>query len=1062
VAEFGCLYTPAKRRGPVPGKAAARKMAVERDQVPAAATGLQKTSDAVNNSDESSVTLNRLDSFSIDSHSDVLALKSNVPVSLRSWIAKALHLIVDTNGKRAPSQVYLQLALKIAKSLAEQILHAEELYDQCGTSDELHFLSLSAGQDWAKYVTVQLDSSLGPFSDEFNAELESLLECSERGVPAGREELQQFTTESGEKGEVKHKTANFKESDAGSSGAESLVDQIAMELAGNCLDIISARIQCCEGKCISQGDSSTANQSSQRIYYLGLVFYELFSGKIPPENLKHLALCENAFDSLSTLALVDQNDQDPSPSVCNKRHEGSALSSGDNKLCELSCEYLRLAGIPSFICDMIFNMLDSVYGDFSGKEAYMNMTDVAIDLQLMIDRPSKFLRGLDSQLPMSGLPIHEVEIPREEEFEAIKSCYKRSIARSGEFGIIQGESGTGKSWLAYRFGKFVISGGGLFLTGKFDQMRQDHAEPFSALASAFDQYCELLLDLRKKDSVTFKPIVDNLNATLGPDVSPLLKMIPRLKTILGERVGLEYDDSAADANWGNSFSRLKYLISQFIKVISTNSCVSMVLLLDDLQWIDEASLSILRTILRQKHEKFFFLGCCRDDEMANDHSFWKMMDDIEAEGVNATQVKLSCMNEETLKTVVSDLLCVSPRLVKSLSSVVFNRTKGNVLFCFQLMLLLYRNGVLCIDLCCQRWKWDDDKIVSMKLPDNIAICLANDIKKKSSNVQFALNTLAMFGAYAKLSHLEVLEFHFDMKLLEPLKEAEGLVTNLNGSFHFCHDCIQEVSLNLIEEQYRRIKHSAYGKCLAKRALEANDNGMLFTAADQINLGGPSSIIDHSDYIEMANYNLEAGKQSMIMAEFSSALSYFMNGIAFLRDGHWQDHYSFSLEIFNLASKSSVAATKMSYLKVLSECVLNNARAFEDTIEIQFINMTVLSTSSPADSLDLGLSIVSKLGEETPLSRVTEEALDLKQIQKIIEEVGDPEEYFLNYKIMNDTKKLTVMRFLSRIQAIAYQVKPQINPLVILQMLQITITFGELFLVNLFCRLWHIPSQKIGQ
>ena len=111
----------------------------------------------------------------------------------------------------------------------------------------------------------------------------------------------------------------------------------------------------------------------------------------------------------------------------------------------------------------------------------------------------------------------------------------------------------------------------------------------------------------------------------------------------------------------------------------------MVLLLDDLQWIDEASLSILRTILRQKHEKFFFLGCYRDDEMANDHSFWKMMDDIEAEGVNATQVKLSCMNEETLKTVVSDLLCVSPRLVKSLSSVVFNRTKGNVLFFVQLM-----------------------------------------------------------------------------------------------------------------------------------------------------------------------------------------------------------------------------------------------------------------------------------------------------------------------------------------------------------------------------------------
>ena len=64
------------------------------------------------------------------------------------------------------------------------------------------------------------------------------------------------------------------------------------------------------------------------------------------------------------------------------------------------------------------------------------------------------------KLSVSGLPINDVDIPREEEFKAIKSCYNRSISGSSEIAIIRGESGTGKSWLAYRLGQFVISSGG--------------------------------------------------------------------------------------------------------------------------------------------------------------------------------------------------------------------------------------------------------------------------------------------------------------------------------------------------------------------------------------------------------------------------------------------------------------------------------------------------------------------------------------------------------------------------------------------------------------------------
>eukprot|EP00956_Cyclotella_meneghiniana_P008867 scaffold12139_cov60-Cyclotella_meneghiniana.AAC.3 len=1058
-AELNCVYAPAKQRGPIPGKAAARKLGVELNRVSTSSSAGEEYS------------LNRLDSFSIDDHptdtesqtDDILTGEPSTAagggesfnktiLSLRSWMDKTLHLIAgninkDDGNRRVAitSDAYLQSALKIASCLARQIIQAQDSHaendDAMSVNDSLLLLpqTNSNDQDWTTYVTVQL-GSLNEDNNELvslpeNEALESFLRSSEEDAEYNAPYRQHDETDvangcndQGNKiteieGDVKDHSTAFAGDDVEDHATASKAKQSCnidrldnvrwMHDDVNYLSIETATIQCHGGKQIN-GNADIGKDRLRRIHNLGLVFYELFTGgELPPESIPDLSSCENAFDSLSTLSLVKENNEDPTPNVMNKRHQGPSLSVRGIGLCESSCEYLKVAGVTSPLCDLIFNMLDSVYGDLSGKESYTNMTDVAFDLQLMIDKPSKFLKRLDTdQLSKSGLPIDDLEIPREEEFNAIKSCYHRSVLGSSEIAIIKGESGTGKSSLAYRIGSYVIKEGGLFLTGKFDQiLHHDQAKPFSALAAAFDQYCELLLLLKESDCTAFQLIVESLKSALGQDedLHPLFKVIPKLRNILGESIelgdSLQYDISVKNKNWGNTFSRLQFLLSKFVSIISVSSVVSVVIFMDDLQWIDQSSLDILKTILRHKHTKFFFIGCCRNGEMASDHSFWKMMESINTVGVGATQVKLNRMNEKTLKSVVSELLCLSPRLVRPLASILFSRSKGNTLFFVQLMMLLHRNGMLFLDFGRQRWAWDEEKIVSMKLPDNIAICLTNDIGKLPSEVQLALNTLAMFGASAKVSYLKLLESQFQMKLLEPLKEAEGLVTNSNGSFHFCHDCIQEVALNLIEEQDRRSKHLAYGKCLVKKALDEKDNYMLFTAVDQINLGGPSAVTDYSDYFGMANYNLLAGKQSMNMAEFSSALSFFMNGIAYLRDGHWRDHYSLSLEIYEMGCRSADAATNMSCLDVLSERVLKEARSFEDTLEIQLIRMNMFANSMPTEALNLGLSIVSKLGEEIP--SITKEALDLKQVQAMIGNISG--EHFLNYGIMTDTKKLFVMR-----------------------------------------------------
>eukprot|EP00956_Cyclotella_meneghiniana_P019693 scaffold34064_cov121-Cyclotella_meneghiniana.AAC.9 len=900
--------------------------------------------------------------------------RPSTAVSMKYWIEQAVNSIGVVYGiSAATSSAYLEASLKIARSLVDQVIQAEELYIKHGNSTKLESLPISAGQHWSTYVTVEL-SSAKSFEH------------------AGETRGQSFQDNKG--------TGD---------------DNSALAY----LRINSAEVQCPVGMHITK-DENVSNQPSRQIYYLGLVFYELFTGgEIPPADLFNLAMRENAFTSLSTLTLVNKKNQDQSSSSgMNKRHQSQ--SGGEIGLCESSCDFLKLMGITGPICQLIFNMLASVYGDLSGNETYITMADVASDLQLMIDKPSKFLQGLDmDKLSVSGLPISEFEIAREEEFETIKSCYNRCLLESCEVAMIKGESGTGKSWFAYRVGKHIISEGGLFLTGKFDKTNED--KPFLALASALDQYCDLLIVLKENDNARFKSIVDSLKAALGRDAHQLFNVIPKLEIILHDRSTRH--DYHVDQN-DHTFFRLQYLVSRFIEVMSTSSVVSVTLFMDDVQWIDDASLAIVKTILRQKPSKLFVLGCYRDDEMTNDSSFLKMLDNAENEGVHTTQIKLNSMSEDTMtNTVIPELLCLSPRL---------------------LMILLYRKGLLYLNFSRQQWDWNEDDIASMKLPDNIAKCLTNGINTLSLEVQLALNTLSAFGAFAKLLHLELLESQLNIEILDPLNEAtaEGLVTNSNGSFHFCHDRIQEASLNLVNEHDRRKNHLAYGKCLVKEALHASDNDMFFTAVEQINMAGPSAVTDHRDYFNLASYNMEAGKRAVSMADFRFALSRFENGIQFLRDGHWQDHYAFSLEIYELACKSGIpSGMDLRQLNTLSEQVLKNARSFEDTLEIQLVNIEVLKSTSPSKALELGLSVISQLGEEIP--NPSEGGIDPRNIQAVFENQGVPEEYFLDYKIMTDSKMLMVMRFLSRVEAIAFYTKPIINPLVILKMLQITLTHGEL-------------------
>ena len=184
----------------------------------------------------------------------------------------------------------------------------------------------------------------------------------------------------------------------------------------------------------------------QRIYNLGLVFYELFSGgERPPEfnalNLTaesmdkggvengeadigplpydligalDLSRSLNIFDDINDVGNLFQHSDDSHLSlhITEKNmmpRKKRANPSGSSMLNSISTEPLRKKGVPFSLCDLISNMLDIMNGDLSKDEAYRTMSDVRGDLQLMLDKPDRFLYDMDvEKLAVTATERHSV------------------------------------------------------------------------------------------------------------------------------------------------------------------------------------------------------------------------------------------------------------------------------------------------------------------------------------------------------------------------------------------------------------------------------------------------------------------------------------------------------------------------------------------------------------------------------------------------------------------------------------------------------------------------------
>ena len=133
--------------------------------------------------------------------------------------------------------------------------------------------------------------------------------------------------------------------------------------------------------------------------------------------------------------------------------------------------------------------------------------------------------------------------------------------------------------------------------------------------------------------------------------------------------------------------------------------------MDDIQWADSSALDLIHTILSDTMGScMFFVGTYRDNEVQVEHDIFDLMEKLEISNVPMTKVSLTGLDQEDLNTMISDALCLYPRLCESLSAIVFQKTKGSPFFVLEFMQSLQSRGLLQYNFNQKRWVWNEDVI----------------------------------------------------------------------------------------------------------------------------------------------------------------------------------------------------------------------------------------------------------------------------------------------------------------------------------------------------------------
>ncbi|MEO9871770.1 AAA family ATPase [Ekhidna sp.] len=739
------------------------------------------------------------------------------------------------------------------------------------------------------------------------------------------------------------------------------------------------------------------------LYSLGITFYEMLTGKLP-------------FQYIDAMEMVHAHIASQPPSISSHREDiPEVLQLIVDKLVAKNAEdrYQSARGLMKDLdqCLKTWNEAGGIQ-DFE-----LCQHDFSGDFQL----PQK-LYG------------------REKELTLLMDAFSRVSEGELETVLVGGYSGTGKSVLVHETHRPITTKRGYFIEGKFDQFQR--SKPYFAFVQAFTSFVSILLTENK---TRLEPLRQQIKNAVGDEGKVLVELIPNLELLIGPQPSIPKLGGLESQN------RLNYLFSSFIKAISTADH-PVVFFIDDLQWADSASLSLLNALMSNKELSYLMCICAyRDNEVSPDHPFMITVKDIREKGGKISEINIGNLRKSNVQQLISDATDLPLDSTVSLSDLVFEKTHGNAFFVTQFLKKLAEESLLYFDQQERKWKWDIQQINDHNITDNVVELLAGKIVFLPEETQEFLKVAACIGnkfdvETLKASRGENADSKISYEEIDPAIEAlqtalaEGYITPTEHEFRFIHDRIQQAVYSLIPDKDKSAFHYRIGSLLWKKASTEQLESQLFEIVNQLNQG--LELIDFDEEKELiADLNLRAGLKARDSSAFQPSFKYFETGIGLLKSNHWESQYELSLGLYTEAAESAYNMGEFEPMEEKLNAVLDNRKELMDGVRPYSIRINALKAQNKLqEAIDTGLEVLEQLGvkfpKKGPLPLVMVDLVRTK-----VKLMGKRHEHILGTKEMTNPYKAAALRILNDIASPVYWARPAILPFIIFRMVRLSLKYG---------------------
>ncbi|MGF6539436.1 trifunctional serine/threonine-protein kinase/ATP-binding protein/sensor histidine kinase [Paraburkholderia youngii] len=537
----------------------------------------------------------------------------------------------------------------------------------------------------------------------------------------------------------------------------------------------------------------------------------------------------------------------------------------------------RVATVPVMISRIVMKLLAK-----TAEERYQTAMGVEHDLQRCL---ADWLRQhriddfpLDEHSTPDRLMIPEKLYGREREVDTLVNVFNR-ILENGvpELVLVSGYSGIGKSSVVNELHKILVPPRGLFAAGKFDQYKRDI--PYATLIQAFQSLVRMLLGKSDAELASWRAA---LLEALSPNAALMSDLIPELELIIGELPPVpELEPQQAKQRFMQVFRR-------FIGVFA-QADHPLALFLDDLQWLDAATLDLLADLLTHPDLRYLMvIGAYRDNEVDAAHPLTTRLEAIRSAGAKIAEIRLAPLTREDIGSLIADALHCAPESIGPLARVMTDRTGGNPFFVIQFLHALAEGNLLAFDHDARQWRWDTERIQASGYTDNVVDLMAGKLTRLPPATQRALQQLACLGNTADLATLSAVLGMPEAGIHAVVWDAvrQELVVRLEGAYAFVHDRIHEAAYSLIPESSRAEAHLRIGRLLVAQTPAEKNEEAIFEIVGQLNRG--AVLITERDAREqLAELNLLAGRRAKASTAYTSAHVYFATGAGLLGDDCWQ-------------------------------------------------------------------------------------------------------------------------------------------------------------------------------